>query len=205
MTGRDCSSPWFSWWSAALLFWGTTTVGSLVDQGSENRQSTTPGNYLIQGGANNTNESSNGESIVIRECGEKTPICEGYCIICNGLDQMWCLSEIIEHQCHIPFRIHMDLHNSTNWCVWSNVRSAYNNFTTCTEEIAECLLIPWPNPMVEEMFLQIHGTYFHDCPTEELSDPPPAVVLALVMTPICLIPVMVVLVVLKTKNGDGSS
>ena len=84
-------------------------------------------------------------------------------------------------------------------------RSAYNNFTICTEEIAECLLIPWPNPMVEDMFLKIHATYFHACPSEELSDPPPGIVFALVMTPICLIPVMVMLVVLKTKDGDRSS
>lgn len=69
----------------------------------------------------------------------------------------------------------------------------------------DCLLIPWPNPFVEEIFVDIHTKFFRDCPTEELSDPPPAIVFALVITPICLIPVMVSLVVLKTKNGDGSS
>lgn len=65
--------------------------------------------------------------------------------------------------------------------------------------------MPWPNPFVEEIFVDIHTKFFRDCPTEELSDPPPAIVFALVITPICLIPVMVSLVVLKTKNGDGSS
>ncbi|CAL8314932.1 unnamed protein product [Arctogadus glacialis] len=134
MTGRDCSSPWFSWWSAALLFWGTTTVGSLVDQGLENPQVTTPGNYLIEGGANNTNEISNGESIVIRECGEKTQICQAYCEFCHGWDQMWCLSDLIDLQCHKPFRIHMDLHNSTNWCVWSNMRRQVNAASGCDAE-----------------------------------------------------------------------
>ena len=94
---------------------------------------------------------------------------------------------------------------SPHLCLSIRERSAYNNFTICTEEIAECLLIPWPNPMVEDTFLKIHATYFHACPTEELSDPPPGIVFALVMTPICLIPVMVMLVVLKTKDGDGSS
>lgn len=66
-------------------------------------------------------------------------------------------------------------------------------------------MVPWPNPFVEELFVDIHTTFFRDCPTEELSDPPPAIVFALVISPICLIPVMVSLVVLKTKNGDGSS
>ncbi|KAK0146966.1 Receptor activity-modifying protein 1 [Merluccius polli] len=118
---------------------------------------------------------------------------------------MTCLSALIQHICASDFHKAMESHNSTNWCVWSNVRSPYNNFTLCTEQIAECLRIPWPNVMVEGIFLQIHAEYFQDCPTEELSDPPPSIVFALVMTPICLIPVMVVLVVLKTKNGDGSS
>lgn len=81
----------------------------------------------------------------------------------------------------------------------------YNTFTMCTEAIAECLLIPWPNRMVENEFVNIHSRFFRDCPNEALSDPPPSIVFALVMTPICLIPIMVVLVVLKTKNGDGSS
>lgn len=83
--------------------------------------------------------------------------------------------------------------------------SSYSNLSLCTEDIFDCLLVPWPNPFVEEIFVKIHTTFFRDCPTEELSDPPPAIIFALVITPICLIPVMVSLVVLKTKNGDGSS
>jgi len=58
---------------------------------------------------------------------------------------------------------------------------------------------------VEQIFVDIHSRYFKECPTEEFSDPPPPIVFALVFIPICLIPVMVSLVVLKTKNGDGSS
>lgn len=83
--------------------------------------------------------------------------------------------------------------------------SSYSNLSLCTEDIFDCLLVPWPNPFVEGIFVDIHTKFFKDCPTEELSDPPPAIVFALVITPICLIPVMVSLVVLKTKNGDGSS
>ncbi|KAI3359564.1 hypothetical protein L3Q82_013960, partial [Scortum barcoo] len=66
----------------------------------------------------------------------------------------------------------------------------YSNLSLCTEEISDCLVIPWPNPLVEQTFVNIHTTFFKDCPTEELSDPPPAIVFALVITPICLIPVM---------------
>lgn len=84
-------------------------------------------------------------------------------------------------------------------------RSFYSNLSDCTEKISDCLRIPWPNPLVERRFVEIHEKFFVDCPSEELSDPPPAIILALVITPICLIPIMVSLVVLKTKNGDGSS
>lgn len=83
--------------------------------------------------------------------------------------------------------------------------SLYSNLSNCTEEISDCLVIPWPNPLVEQTFVNIHSRFFKDCPSEELSDPEPFIVFALVITPICLIPVMVSLVVLKTKNGDGSS
>lgn len=82
--------------------------------------------------------------------------------------------------------------------------SLYSNLSLCTEEMSDCLLIPWPNPLVEDTFVDIHSRFFKDCPTEEHGDPPPVVMFALVMTPICLIPVMVSLVVLKTMNGDDS-
>lgn len=102
------------------------------------------------------------------------------------------------------------LKSKTHENVWRHhfvcyFRSLYSNLSLCTEEISDCLLIPWPNSLVERKFVDLHAEYFKDCPTEELSDPPPAIVFALVITPICLIPIMVSLVVLKTKNGDGSS
>lgn len=81
----------------------------------------------------------------------------------------------------------------------------YSHLSLCTEDVFDCFSVPWPNHFVEKKFVEIHTRFFKDCPTEELSDPPPAIVFALVITPICLIPVMVSLVVLKTKNGDGSS
>lgn len=118
---------------------------------------------------------------------------------------MECLSELFDHFCLLDFEAAMESLNSSDWCVWNNVNSLYNNLSRCTENISDCLLIPWPNPLVEQTFVDIHSHFFKDCPTEELSDPPAVIIMALVITPICLIPVMVSLVVLKTKNGDGSS
>lgn len=100
------------------------------------------------------------------------------------------------------YLFNMSVGELTNLC---KCHRPYNTFSECTEEFADCLLIPWPNPVVEQTFVEIHTKYFQDCTVEELRDPPPSVLFALVMTPICLIPAMVFLVVLKTKNGDGRS
>ncbi|KAA0705548.1 hypothetical protein E1301_Tti004310 [Triplophysa tibetana] len=141
--------------------------------------------------------------INLSECANKN-VCDIYCSVCveSFLRPQQCYESLVIHFCEINFHIAMDNMNSTDWCSLEKVKSAYNNFTLCTESIADCFLLPWPNHFVEDTFVDIHATYFQECPTEGLRDPPPRIVLALVMTPICLIPVMVVLVVLKTKNGD---
>ncbi|XP_077069233.1 receptor activity-modifying protein 2 isoform X2 [Siphateles boraxobius] len=132
--------------------------------------------------------------------------CEAYCSFCGSIWRTQeCYQILVVHICTYKFNLAMESMNSTDWCSLERVKSAYNNFTVCTENVAECLLIPWPNKYVENIFVDIHATYFKDCPTEALRDPPPSIILALVMTPICLIPAMVVLVVLKTKNGDRRS
>ncbi|XP_053473194.1 receptor activity-modifying protein 2 isoform X2 [Ictalurus furcatus] len=132
--------------------------------------------------------------------------CEVYCSLCDEatLPRVQCYSEFLKI-CRLNLQNELDNVNSTDLCVWDKVKSSYNNFTMCSEGIAECLVLPWPNRLVEDMFVEIHSSFFQECPIETLRDPPPNVIFALVMTPICLIPAMVVLVVLKTKNGDRRS
>uniref|UniRef100_A0AAQ4PJH8 Receptor (G protein-coupled) activity modifying protein 2 n=1 Tax=Gasterosteus aculeatus aculeatus TaxID=481459 RepID=A0AAQ4PJH8_GASAC len=142
----------------------------------------------------------------VATCGNNSDTCGIYCRICDTHyhgPTMDCLSTLLQIQCITKFYDAMASLNSTEWCTWSNVGGLYSNLSLCTEEISDCLMIPWPNPLVEQTFVEIHSSHFKDCPSQELSDPPPVIVFALVMTPICLIPVMVSLVVLKTKNGDG--
>ncbi|XP_068192641.1 receptor activity-modifying protein 2 isoform X4 [Antennarius striatus] len=141
-------------------------------------------------------------------CGNNSDRCMHFCNACNdyfSAPTMECLSQLLHHLCLSNYENDMVSLNSTDWCKWGNVSGLYSKLSLCTEEISDCLLIPWPNPLVERAFVDIHTKFFQDCPTEELSDPPPEIVFALVITPICLIPIMVGLVVLKTKNGDGSS
>uniref|UniRef100_A0A665VIC0 Receptor (G protein-coupled) activity modifying protein 2 n=1 Tax=Echeneis naucrates TaxID=173247 RepID=A0A665VIC0_ECHNA len=141
-------------------------------------------------------------------CGDTLHNCMYICEVCHNLyggPTMDCLSALVSHVCLSNFENAMASLNSTDWCIWDNVKSSYSNLSNCTENISDCLRIPWPNPLVERTFVEIHSRFFKDCPSEELTDPPPAIIFALVITPICLIPVMVSLVVFKTKNGDGSS
>ncbi|XP_029013618.1 receptor activity-modifying protein 2 isoform X2 [Betta splendens] len=140
-------------------------------------------------------------------CGDATDRCPDICDLCQSLGQpsLDCLSTLNQHLCLANFVGAMGSLQSADRCSWGLVKVSYSNFSLCTEEMSDCLRIPWPNSQVERLFVDVHHEYFRDCPSEELSDPPEAVVFALAMTPICLIPIMVSLVVLKTKNGDGSS
>ncbi|XP_035511366.1 receptor activity-modifying protein 2 isoform X2 [Morone saxatilis] len=185
----------FSGYFVALLIWGCTTVVCLVDE-----------NVAMQ--PVTTIDTTNGQSTLPFACGNNSHLCMEYCEIClsiSGGPTMDCLSIMFDHVCLLKFNNSMASLNNTEWCIWRNVSGLYSDLSYCTEEISDCLLIPWPNPLVEKTFVDIHAEFFKDCPTEELSDPSPSIVFALVITPICLIPIMVSLVVLKTKNGDGSS
>ncbi|XP_068574965.1 receptor activity-modifying protein 2 isoform X2 [Cebidichthys violaceus] len=188
-----------------LLIWGCTTVVCLVNDKLAAQPATTIGYHSTETTFANTTQA---ESTLSFACGNNSHSCWHYCSICvdfHGAPTMDCLSMLLDHVCLPKFNSAMELLNSTDWCTWGNVSGLYSNLSLCTEEISDCLGIPWPNPLVEQTFVDIHSSFFKDCPSEELSDPPPVIVFALVITPICLIPVMVSLVVLKTKNGDGSS
>ncbi|XP_030649708.1 receptor activity-modifying protein 2 isoform X2 [Chanos chanos] len=139
--------------------------------------------------------------------GNKTTICPVYWYHCmierSNSTLMDCYEELFNIACLTGFE--KALTSNTDPCSWEDVKRPYDILSECSEVISECLLIPWPNPAVERMFVEIHSSFFVNCPTHSLRDPPPSIVFALVMTPICLIPAMVILVVFKTKNGDGSS
>ncbi|KAM9843060.1 receptor activity-modifying protein 2 isoform 2-T2 [Aulostomus maculatus] len=190
-----------------LLILGQTTVVCLVDEKLSVQPATTIG-YQSTEGMQYVANATYGDPSLSLPCGNNSHLCMDYCNICyhfyNGTS-MDCLYNLLDHLCLSNFGNAMTSLNSADWCIWGNVSGLYSNLSHCTEQISDCLLIPWPNPLVEQTFVNIHFKFFKDCPSEELSDPAPVIIFALVITPICLIPVMVSLVVLKTKNGDGSS
>nr|XP_040047800.1 receptor activity-modifying protein 2 isoform X2 [Gasterosteus aculeatus aculeatus] len=195
--------PMISGCFITLLIWGCSTVVCLVNEKITAPPATPTGYFsTVTEVANATSETPP----LSFACGNNSDTCGIYCRICDTHyhgPTMDCLSTLLQIQCITKFYDAMASLNSTEWCTWSNVGGLYSNLSLCTEEISDCLMIPWPNPLVEQTFVEIHSSHFKDCPSQELSDPPPVIVFALVMTPICLIPVMVSLVVLKTKNGDG--
>ncbi|KAJ7992378.1 hypothetical protein DPEC_G00277900 [Dallia pectoralis] len=201
--------------SCSVLLWALCSVATgLIDEGAPDITSTTtpaftPCYNLTESASNQFEDATESVDWYNEElgCGSKSVDCDAFCSLCDRAfpSRMECYSHLYQETCYKTFKYEMELVNHTDWCNWENVKRMYNTFTLCTEDIAECLKIPWPNWMVENRFVDIHATFFRDCPNKELSDPPPSIVFALVMAPICLIPIMVVLVVLKTKNGDGSS
>ncbi|XP_063760140.1 receptor activity-modifying protein 2 isoform X2 [Eleginops maclovinus] len=195
MTATSFSLMFSGCFVTLLILGGCTSVVCLVDEKLAVQPATTIG-------------ATHGDPILPFACGNISHSCMEFCKLCHsffGAPTLKCLSTLLEHLCLPNFNLAMTSMNSTNRCTWGNVSNFYSNLSLCTEEISDCLLIPWPNQLVEQTFVNIHSRFFKDCPSEALSDPPPVIVLALVITPICLIPLMVSLVVLKTKNGDGSS
>ncbi|KAM9785227.1 receptor activity-modifying protein 2 isoform 5-T5 [Syngnathus typhle] len=182
-------------------------VSCLVDEKLSVQSATTvvyQSTEMMNGVANGTF----GDTASPIACVKNPPSCMNLYAVCRNLYNgatMDCLYDLLDHICFCNFNEAMAAMNATDWCAWGNVSGLYSNLSLCTENISDCLGIPWPNPMVEETFVEIHHKFFKDCRMEELSDPPPPIIFALVITPILLIPVMVSLVVLKTKNGDGSS
>lgn len=187
-----------------MLFW-VMSVGSVHGR-NESLEVTLTGPTIISDPFVQPYGHMNTTDVFTRHysCGNTTKICPQLCQSCKQFPSVQLCFIDIHLKCLMKFIHAMKDINNTNVCLWNNIQRPYNTFTLCSEDAADCLLIPWPSPEVEETFKFIHSKYFMNCP-EELADPPPSVVFALVMTPICIIPVMVVLVVLKTKNGDGSS
>uniref|UniRef100_A0A452GY77 Uncharacterized protein n=1 Tax=Gopherus agassizii TaxID=38772 RepID=A0A452GY77_9SAUR len=92
------------------------------------------------------------------------------------------------------------------WCPWL-CEVPYSDLRHCLETFAEEQNYSYPNSIAEECIVQSHRTYFLNCTQEHpmFLDPPEDVLLALIVTPICLIPFLVTLVVWRSKDGKMQS
>ncbi|KAM9336843.1 receptor activity-modifying protein 2 [Symphorus nematophorus] len=106
-----------------------------------------------------------------------------------------------ESLCGAAFRAEMMLINTEKWCILEDIIRPYNNMTMCLEWLSNMVGCYYPNPDIQDFFLQIHSQYFLNCSKEELLlvDAPHGLVIVLTLIPVSLIPVLVYLVVWKSK------
>ncbi|KAK1882058.1 Receptor activity-modifying protein 1 [Dissostichus eleginoides] len=114
------------------------------------------------------------------------------------------LEKLIHFYCEDVFHMEMMSISTEDRCVLDNIIRPYNDLTTCLEQLIDFMDCYYPNPTIEELFLTIHTMYFNNCsmeiPLEDpLEDAPQGVVIALTLIPVSLIPVLVYLVVFKSK------
>ncbi|KAJ8414413.1 hypothetical protein AAFF_G00052830 [Aldrovandia affinis] len=106
--------------------------------------------------------------------------------------------------CQFDFKTEMHDTKEDLWCDWEQVIRPYNKLTLCMEYVTSELNCFFPNHIVQEAFLQVHALFFQHCPDqhEGFSDAPQYVMVTLTLVPVCLIPILVSLVVWKSKVRD---
>ncbi|XP_062972800.1 receptor activity-modifying protein 2 isoform X1 [Elgaria multicarinata webbii] len=117
------------------------------------------------------------------------------------------LYSVIAENCWRFFVHQMGNVSKVHWCEWRAISRPYSELRRCLEEWADNLSYGFPNALADNYTVFSHRMYFLNC-TEEyplLMDPPENVLLPLIITPICLIPFLVTLVVLKSKDGEMQS
>ncbi|XP_060138254.1 receptor activity-modifying protein 2 [Zootoca vivipara] len=113
---------------------------------------------------------------------------------------------IIGAGCWRDFETQMANITEVHWCEWMVIRRPYRDLQKCLEEWAVRLNYGYPNTLAHNYITYSHRLYFRNCSLQNaLQDPPENVLLPLIITPICLIPFLVTLVVLKSKDGEMQS
>ncbi|XP_006021011.1 receptor activity-modifying protein 2 [Alligator sinensis] len=120
------------------------------------------------------------------------------------------LDEIYAHiadYCWSNFSEMMKNVTGVQLCEWSIISRPYSILRYCLENWADKIKYGYPNSVAEKYIFQSHHTYFFNCTLERpmYFDPPEDVLLAMIITPICLIPFLVALVVWRSKDGKMQS
>ncbi|XP_033026806.1 receptor activity-modifying protein 2 [Lacerta agilis] len=114
--------------------------------------------------------------------------------------------DILGAGCWRNFERQMANVTEERWCEWMVIRRPYNDLQKCLEKWAVDLKYGYPNTLAHNYITYSHRLYFLNCSLQNaLQDPPDNVLLPLIITPICLIPFLVTLVVLKSKDGETKS
>uniref|UniRef100_I3KNW0 Uncharacterized protein n=2 Tax=Oreochromis TaxID=8139 RepID=I3KNW0_ORENI len=77
------------------------------------------------------------------------------------------------------------------------IKDSYNDLTICVESVAKLTSCFFPNPNIQDFFIDIHLKYFQNCTNENdpmTEDAPQEVVIGLTLLSVSFIPIMVYLV-----------
>uniref|UniRef100_A0A3Q1FW50 Receptor activity-modifying protein 3-like n=1 Tax=Acanthochromis polyacanthus TaxID=80966 RepID=A0A3Q1FW50_9TELE len=111
------------------------------------------------------------------------------------------------HYCGETFHQEMESISPEKWCILENVIRPYHEMTNCLEKLTRLFGCYFPNPDIQDFFLFIHSTYFHNCSKggegeEFLEDAPHSLVVVLTIIPVGFVLVLIYLVVWMSKVQD---
>ncbi|CAG5896318.1 unnamed protein product, partial [Menidia menidia] len=116
-----------------------------------------------------------------------------------------CSRDLLVHlnriHCGEPFFAKMAAAGAASWCRLGAVIRPYHELTECLEQVAEVVGCFFPNPDVQDFFLEVHSTFFSNCSRGEenpFEDAPLGLVVWLTAVPVGLIPALVYLVVWRS-------
>ncbi|XP_008313170.1 receptor activity-modifying protein 1 [Cynoglossus semilaevis] len=103
--------------------------------------------------------------------------------------------------CETEFYLQMMQLGPDKWCHLESISKAYSSLSICVEMVSSHLRCFYPNAGTQDFFIHIHSLYFQNCTKKDLApeDAPGWVVMVLTLIPVSLIPVLVYLVVWKSK------
>ncbi|XP_026206462.1 receptor activity-modifying protein 1-like [Anabas testudineus] len=123
----------------------------------------------------------------------------------NHLSLQGCSRPLLIKSCQVycvnDFQREMEKLSTEDWCVMEKIIIPYNIMTLCMEGMSQAVRCYYPNQDIENLFLDVHSSYFKNCTKEELQfeDAPKWLVITLTLIPVSLIPILTYLVVWKSK------
>ncbi|XP_019719474.1 receptor activity-modifying protein 1 isoform X1 [Hippocampus comes] len=111
----------------------------------------------------------------------------------------------IEEFCLAKFRLDMQELDQGHWCSWEDTVELYGELTNCTYLVALKMDCFWPNLLVDDFFIRVHKTYFHNCSLSGrlLRDPPNRILGPFIAMPILVTLLVTALVVWRSKRSEG--
>ncbi|CAG5934127.1 receptor activity-modifying protein 1-like [Menidia menidia] len=112
---------------------------------------------------------------------------------------------MISQLCLDKFKLDMEGLDRGLWCSWPDTTRIYEGLTNCTYQVALRVECFWPNQIVDDFFMRVHRSYFHDCAQTGrlLHDPPVSILAPFITVPVLVTLLMTAVVVWRSKRTEG--